>query len=84
MILEPTTHAMVEVASAMEVGMASGMSIFTYPTHACHNPSSGIVLKHHRALKSPPLIVPDGASDATCRCRILIKAESIDIDEKKK
>lgn len=72
MRLEPTTHAMVEVASAMDIGIVSGMSIFTYPTHACHNPSSGIVLKHHRALTSPPLIVPDEASDATCPCRVEI------------
>ena len=74
MILEPNTHAMEEVASAMDIGIVSGMSIFTYPAHACHNPSSGIVLEHHRALKSPPLIVPDEASDATCPCRILIKS----------
>lgn len=64
MILEPTTQAMLE--SAVEVRTASGVSIITYPTHACHNPSSGIIVKHHLALQSPPSKAPDEASDATC------------------
>lgn len=70
MILEPTTQAMIKLA--MEVRIASGISIITYPTHACHNPSSGIIVKHHRDLQSPPSKIPDEASDATC----IVPAES--------
>lgn len=64
MILEPTTHARIE--SDAERGIASAMSFITYPTHAGHDPSSGIIVQHHGALTSPPSKLSHEASDTTC------------------